>query len=173
MTDSDPPNSQHGNGRSPDPRKNVAPRLFDGVKIIAATGRRAANQADPTDPEVPNAKRLRAVRRQRAMFVLGVVIVGLLSFTLALLYKTGRQVTSARPPADEGAAPAAKALRPTAIDLEAPSEAASAPASSQIDLPDPSRTTMPTGSAARAIDSGGARAKPKAPASDIFRKPSF
>lgn len=54
---------------------------------------------DPTDPEVPAAKRLRAARRKRTMLLAGAAFVALLVALFALLYRMGQQVTTARPAA--------------------------------------------------------------------------
>ncbi len=176
MTDGDEPNSERRNVQT-DPRKHLTPRVFGAVKITAATTKRAANQADPTDPEVPTAKRLRVAKRKRSMFVLGCAVVGFLLLTLFLLYKTGRQVMSVRSLAGEGAAGTTKPDATSIGAAEHPSEAASVTPNTHIEgapasLADP-------GTVSRAASTGirGAtpapRAKSSAPASDIFRRPSF
>src|SRR5262245_3254229 len=53
--------------------------------------------SDPTDPEVPAAKRLRAARRKRSLILAAVVITLLLVALFALLYRMEQQVTTARP----------------------------------------------------------------------------
>jgi hypothetical protein len=53
--------------------------------------------SDPTDPEVPAAKRLRAARRKRSLVLAAAAIAALLCTLFALLYRMEQQVTTGRP----------------------------------------------------------------------------
>lgn len=51
---------------------------------------RSLGKVAPTEPEVPRAKRRGELRRKRSAVGLYVVVTGLLSITLALLYRAGQ-----------------------------------------------------------------------------------
>src|SRR5262249_44828090 len=75
---------------------------------------------DPTDPEVPAAKRQRAARRQLTVIVAGAAVVALLLAVLALLYRMEQQVTTARPAANGVAHGAASVEVPPEDFVKAP-----------------------------------------------------
>jgi len=56
---------------------------------------RGGAETDPTDPEVPDAKRRGAQRRRQAVVVGVIAVAGLFVIALVLLYRMGRQVTDA------------------------------------------------------------------------------
>src|SRR5258705_518614 len=127
---------------------------------VARTGKRA----DPTEPEVPSAKRARAIRKQRSLLLIGSAIMALLSIVLFLLYKTGRQVTTL--PASAGASAPLAPLRakPGSQNAnEAPQRAEPAPAASASVSP----------ASSSGVPSSAPRTKASAPATDIVRKPAF
>jgi hypothetical protein len=76
---------------------------------------------DPTDPEVPAAKRLRDARRRRSLILVGSAIAALLLALLVLVYRMEQQVTTVR--SDSADVPTAL-LRGASIDV-----ASAAPAS--------------------------------------------
>jgi hypothetical protein len=162
-----------------------SPRMGSSVRA----GQRGVLQPnDPTDPEVPAAKRLRAARRKRTMLLAGTSVAVLLAALFALLYRMAQQVTTARTPSAEGfretaepgpasetvapevprgalpnTAPSVEALpEPVDVNGERPSGAGSAMArAAASSRPAPAATDMPASS-------------PKAPANrDIFRRPTF
>jgi hypothetical protein len=154
MTDRD---VNHGSQRAERP---------DGSRVPTAPGPqagaprpipRAGKRADPTEPEVPSAKRVLAVRRQRSMLLVGSAIVALVSIALFLLYMTGGQVTTL--PA-ASAAPGAVPFGPSA-----------APEPNGAPEPEPLKSAE-DGSKAAPLPSVP-RAKPSAHSTDIFRKPAF
>jgi hypothetical protein len=160
--------------------------LLPGESSLGRTGRttwvaakqEAADHGDPTDPEVPTAKRRGERRRQQSLFVLSFVVLGLLSIALFLLYRTSLQVTSARSVAGD----AKWLLRQgrqhnasAAVRVGSPSTSVAVPASSaptlsreaphgvEGQLTDPARTAAST----------TPRSRSSAPAPDIFRAPAF
>jgi len=147
---------------------------------------RGPKRAEPTEPEVPTAKRVRALHRQRSTLLAAAAIAALFVLVLVLLYKTGRQVTtlqstlqsdskSPSPVADHAypeASPPATAAGIGNGTSEAPAVSAAAPSyaltpgggeDDVIVLP---RSGTTRGAAAP-------RAKPSAQSSGIFRKPAF
>jgi len=127
------------------------------------SSQRGQGAADPTDPEVPDAKRRRALGRRRSVVVAAAAVGGLVVIALLLLYRMGRQVTNAEAlhHRDDTSVPVAAssvggAAGPTLTPL------ASAP------LPSASPEAIATGSNERPLP----RTKPPA-APDIFRKPAF
>jgi hypothetical protein len=122
---------------------------------------RTTKRADPTEPEVPSAKRVRAIRKQRSLVLVGSAIGALLAIVLFLLYKTGQQVTTL--PAAPVAASASLGVPPRAtIETPAPTEA-------------PRVEPVPANTPSTAAPTGVPAPRPKASASskDIFRKPAF
>ena len=127
------------------------------------SARRNDGGADPTDPEVPDAKRRRAMRRRTTLIVAGLAITGLVAIVLLLLYRMGQQVTSAESLGTRG-------------EISAPAAAISvAPAPSPIILPQ--APTPGEGASSRASTTGstsGPAPRAKSPtAPDIIRKPAF
>jgi hypothetical protein len=156
---------------------------FDHERLedVRARGARAADpifsakgaQAAPTDPEVPSAKRRGALRQRRSLIGLVAVVVGLLSITLALLYRASRTVGSSdasarrfesasRPDDDASAADGTGENAVPASHLAIPS------ARPLPDLPDHSMDAR-----APAVDSTAPASKNPPHAIDIIRKPSF
>jgi hypothetical protein len=85
----DPPSSDGPN--KDEPRKG-ATRPGEHRLIRWARGSGTAAHVAPTDPEVPRAKRRGAIRRRRSLVGLTAVVMGLLSITLALLYRASQRV---------------------------------------------------------------------------------
>jgi len=135
--------STRGNGR---PRRSIE---------------RGEGGTDPTDPEVPDAKRRRALRRRRSMVIASAAVAGLVVIALLLLYRMGRQVTNAEAVTQRD-------------DISSP-VAASSVGGAAGPIITPMAPVGPS-AAPRAIVAGSAgpppRAKPPA-APDIFRKPAF
>jgi hypothetical protein len=96
MTDSGDPPSPRGptslDGSGKDELHRETARTGEGRGIRAPRGTALGAHFAPTDPEVPSAKRRGALRRQRSLFGLTAVIIGLLSITLALLYRASQRV---------------------------------------------------------------------------------
>jgi hypothetical protein len=146
---------------------------------------RTGKRADPTEPEVPSAKRVREIRKQRSLLLIAAAILVLLSIVLFLLYKTGQQVTTL---------PAASAVAPVPLGTparstfespnarEAPPRAmpaAAAPVTTATSLGAPSagevrpHTEPSAGEVRPHTEPSAPRPKASAPTTDIFRKPAF
>src|SRR4051812_14988340 len=80
------PAGEHGTQQHAADRPSTSP-------AVTATVRRP-KRAEPTEPEVPSAKRVHALHRQRATLVAAVAVACLFALVVVLLYKTGRQVTT-------------------------------------------------------------------------------
>jgi hypothetical protein len=131
---------------------------------------RAGKRAEPTEPEVPSAKRMRAIRRQRSLLLVGGAIMALACVALYLLFMAGQHVTtlSAAPSASSASGVAAATVAP----LEPPpsvNEFRTSPIAS--DVKSSGASTAP--SALPASGSSAPRTKSTAPSKDIFRKPAF
>jgi hypothetical protein len=177
MTDNDDPAAPHR-----------APSFARGTDEPAEAGGRSSKEGErarvdgartriaPTDPEVPSAKRRGAIRHQRSLVGLTAVVMGLLSITLALLYRASRKVGSRD---DEiGAVP--RVLHPrretTAFSRDHVDGNAGDPSSSPLPArsgglhephsDDSSNDSAPAGSASAAP-------KTQPPALDIIRRPPF
>jgi hypothetical protein len=128
----------------------------------------------PTDPEVPSAKRRGALRHQRSLVGLTAVVMGLLSITLALLYRASQQVRTRD--ATTGAQPRVDDQRDQAVSPHRhgdPSRATSSPPPSpgvgsgyQAPTDDTSSDSAPAGT-------GSSPSKGRPPALDIIRTPAF
>ena len=136
---------------------------------------RGVKRADPTEPEVPSAKRVLAVRKQRSLVVAGSAFGVLLAIVVFLLYKTGRHVTTW---------PAAPTVEPLGVAAPVPPPAASetpdVPSARTVETtpsaahPAASATLKPpAGSKAPGSTPSTPHAKPSAQPTDIFRKPAF
>ena len=140
----------------------------EGGAMFASAGRplRAA-ASDPTDPEVPNAKRKRDARRRRSFVLAGSAVVGLVLFVLFLIWKTGRQVTSGQLPESSSGGPAALSVERRSNALE-PAPARALPTSS-VEAQAAAPPAPPS------VDRPNVRKTPRAPASasDLFRQPGF
>jgi hypothetical protein len=105
MTDNDDPappgDPPSFNGLGKNAPREGAPLPSDRRAIRWARRARSSAYFAPTDPEVPNAKRRGALRRQRSLVGLTAVVIGLLSITLALLYRASMSV-GARDADDSG-----------------------------------------------------------------------
>jgi hypothetical protein len=142
----------------------------------ARTPSRGAKRAEPTEPEVPTAKRVRAVHRQRSTWTAGAAIAALFVLVLALLYKTGRQVTSLQSDSKSASPVVLRSPRestpPAAASgigngtSEAPAASTPRSVTAEDDVIVLPRSTVTRGAAAP-------RAKPSAQSSGIFRKPAF
>jgi hypothetical protein len=165
MTDGD---FEHGSRRADG--ANGAPG-----RLAAPVRQKTGKRAEPTEPEVPSAKRVRETRRQRSMVLVGSAIVCLVSIALFLLYKTGRQVTTL----PKGRAQEQGAASESVVANPAPppaTERSSGPASATIEAPAATRN-VPSSEPAAPASSAGSPAAPRpkssAQAPDIFRKPAF
>ena len=128
----------------------------------------------PTDPEVPSAKRRGALRHQRSLVGLTAVVMGLLSITLALLYRASQQV-GARDEAStaprlrgEGAASSVEHVHESA---RTPPSSPS-PAKSDGEFADEAPSDDTSNDSAPAA-SGATTSKAPPPALDIIRTPAF
>ena len=139
---------------------------------------RKATHVAPTDPEVPSAKRRGALRRHRSLVGLAVVVVGLLSITFSLLYRTSQRVGA---PNESGggrsftggiressvSAPRDPAAKSTLTGLRQPSPL---PPRSEVD---DEASTVDGASSAGAARSSAPPVKTPRPAIDIIRTPPF
>ena len=137
----------------------------------------AAAEVGPTDPEVPSAKRRGVLRRQRSLVGLTAIIVGLLSTTLALLYRAsqrvgvdenGNDMRWAGDNADAAAASAGAVHDGTPGRRSPPAPVGSG---SELDDDTPAEDSVSTDSA----PAGSTARPPKRPsrAHDIIRTPAF
>jgi hypothetical protein len=97
---------------------------------------RVSKRAEPTEPEVPSAKRVHALHRQRSTLVAAAAVTGLFVLVLVLLYKTGRKITALPASAKSFVVNAARpkvevAPLPTAASAGTAAAAPSAKASAQ------------------------------------------
>jgi hypothetical protein len=124
----------------------------------------------PTDPEVPSAKRRGVLRRQRSVLGLSAVIVGLLSITLAVLYRASQRV--GLPEEDEGI----PSLRGN-TDVVSPPDAVREGTLTQVATPERGGTELGDDAPAPSHNrpAGSASSLPKAPrpATSIIRTPAF
>lgn len=145
-----------------DARDWQSDRGGDGIGRLRGPTDRRETAADPTDPEVPDAKRRRAHRRRQSVAVVATAVAGLVVIALLLLYRMGRQVTNA----------GGVTLRDD-ISAAAVSSVGGAPAPISATADPPAAPKVATQStAAGTIGGPSARARPT-PAPDIFRKPAF
>lgn len=146
-----------------------------GVRAIGSAVPTKGAHAAPTDPEVPSAKRRGALRQQRSLIGVAVVVVGLLSITLSLLYRAGRSVGTSENVGSPTAIDGPKAgddvvPSPGGSTERAPRvEPAAIPVSHPLpDLPDHSADDRVPATSAVAPPS-----KNPPPAGDIIRTPAF
>jgi hypothetical protein len=144
----------------------------DDVRAVISISSEKGAQAAPTDPEVPSAKRRGALRQKRVLAGLAAVVVGLLSITLAVLYRAGQRVGI-----PDRADPAASSR------IIVPHE--SAPARPQLDTTEPTTRANPPSMPSRRLDDTSPFGDGAAPvrsspfpisppaASGIIRAPSF
>ena len=146
--------------------------------MIAASLLVRGKQSDPTDPEVPDAKRRRLVRRRRSVLLTGTIVVALVLTFGFLLYKIGRQLADTpgegypvdhRAPSS-GASGNRGATIPPSLAAPATKESATAPPRGQAErqgepasepVENTTTSTRPAG------------APPRAKANDIIREPNF
>ena len=176
MTDNDdshPPRDRPASSSGDDHERPDEARPH-GVRAIGPASPAKGAHAAPTDPEVPSAKRRGAVRQQRSLIGVAMVVVGLLSITLLLLYRAGRSVGTSEGIGSPAGIDGPKAgddvaLSPRGSTERAPRvEPAAIPVSQPLpDLPDHSADDrVPAASAAPA-------SKNPPPAGDIIRTPAF
>jgi len=123
----------------------------------------------PTDPEVPSAKRRGVLRRQRSLWALSAVIVGLLSITLAVLYRASQRV--GLPEEDQGI----PSLRGNTDVVSAP-DALREGTLTRLATPAPGTELGDDAPApSHNVPAGSASSLPKAPtpATSIIRTPAF
>src|SRR5262249_50962332 len=139
--------------------------------------------SDPTDPEVPAAKRLRAARRRRSLVLAAAAITLLLVALFALLYRMEQQVTAHPLPSENLVKQEERPLEPaTSTGLES----AGAPAlrvdeqelngSPETNAPPSPRTSATSASPARPAGRSGTDSQggPKPTSTpQIFRRPTF
>ena len=96
MTDNDDPapprHPPTSDGSDKDEPRKGATRPGEHWLIRWARSGGTGAHVAPTDPEVPRAKRRGAIRRRRSLVGLTAVVMGLLSITLALLYRASQRV---------------------------------------------------------------------------------
>jgi len=145
-----------------DARDWQSDRGSDGIGRLRGSTDRRETAADPTDPEVPDAKRRRAQRRRQSVAVVATAVAGLVVIALLLLYRMGRQVTNANGLTlrDDVSSAGVSSVGGAAAPISAPAD------------PPPARSVARQSIAAGTIGSPSARARPT-PAPDIFRKPAF
>ncbi len=127
MTDRD---VEYGNRRS----EKAGPHTPSGTPMRPSSSRppsRTTKRADPTEPEVPSAKRVREIKKQRSLLLVGSAIAALLAIVLVLLYKTGQQVTTLPGALPSASAPLGAPAGATA-EPQAPKSSEPAPASSSL-----------------------------------------
>ena len=126
----------------------------------------------PTDPEVPSAKRRGALRHQRSLVGLTVVVMGLLSITLALLYRASQQVRTRD--AMTGALPHlhdhGDAVSPHRHGDQSRTTSSSP---SQPSVGSGYQAPADTSSDSAPAGSGSSPSKGRPPAHDIIRTPAF
>jgi hypothetical protein len=120
--------------------------------------------ADPTDPEVPNAKRRRELRRRRSFAMVGTVVAVLVVVVLLLIYQTGRQVTTdvsvGTVAPVEAALPSAQVGQPTVASAPSEQTAVGAAERPSADLPALAKPRL-------------RGANPAGSGADLFRRPGF
>jgi hypothetical protein len=123
-----------------------------------------------TDPEVPSAKRRGVLRRQRSLLGLSAVIVGLLSITLAVLYRASQRVGV--PEEDEGI----PLLRGN-TDVVSPPDAVREGTLTRVATPERAGTELgddaPVPSHNGPAGSASSLPKSPTPATSIIRTPAF
>src|SRR5712691_3620706 len=168
MTDRDvDQGSQRRNGASTSGGRSSAVRAG-----ATAAVPRAGKRADPTEPEVPSAKRVRTMRRQRSMLLVGSAVLALVSIIAFLLFKAGQRVTTSAAPSSAASALGVPDRAPSELPTVKAPEPPSAPAVEVVRVASPpSSVSAPLQSSS---PSGGSpRAKASAQSTDIFRKPAF
>lgn len=133
---------------------------------------RARTRIAPTDPEVPSAKRRGAIRHQRSLVGLTAVVMGLLSITLALLYRASQQVGTrdqAIPAAPRVPHPPGQTSASSRVQVDGNARTSRAQSNGLREAPlfdDSASDGAPGGS-------GSAAPKNPPPALDIIRTPPF
>jgi hypothetical protein len=141
------------------------------------------NQVSPTDPAVPTAKRRGALQRQRSLVGLTILVVGLLSITVSLLYRASVRVGIPRSRFEGAPNPSAMtpndALVPlgetspastmTGLRPPAPMPYRSKPVDEDESAHDDDRASVDSAAAS----SAGAQPKGPPRAVDIIRTPAF
>jgi hypothetical protein len=179
MTDNDDPAPPRGDPSSVVGKDELGRSGARGRNDAIDRGRirEASARVAPTDPEVPSAKRRWALRDQRSLVGLTAVVMGLLSITLALLYRASQQVrtrdgtTGEAPRAgdtrSEGAASSIEHVHGSArIPQSSPSSAKSDGELADEPSNDGSNDNAPAAS-------GTPPPKTPPPALDIIRTPAF
>ena len=150
-----------------------------GTGLVATTGQaygrasrpvaRTGKRADPTEPEVPSAKRSSTRRRQRSVVLVGSAVMGLVSMALFLLYEAGRHVALSGGSSSASAVSNvdARAMQATDLTPYAARPAETAVASSTTNDGVSSPGSLPSSRPAMPLS------KAPAPSTDIFRKPQF
>jgi hypothetical protein len=150
-------------GRELDPAVGT-PRMGPNVRIRK---RGMLQPTDPTDPEVPAAKRLRAARRKRTMILTAMGVAILLIGLMALLYRMEQQVTTRTPSADVVRESAEPETTPEIV-APAPRGTPPAPAAASAEaLPQAVDVGSDPAGSASAIARPGAVARPAAAGSDL------
>ncbi len=159
MTDHDADDTKQ---RGAEPAAGAAKRRDEASKRVPKAGKRA----DPTEPEVPSAKRTRTRHRQRSVVLIGSAVMALVSIALFLLYETGLRV------ALSGVAGSASALSNVDARVVERATADMSPSAAKAGA-----SSMASALSASPSSSSSRPAVPlsKAPAhsTDIFRKPEF
>jgi len=180
MTDNDDPAPPRGDSSSAggkDDPGEAGTRSGKNDAIDRARIRGTSARIAPTDPEVPSAKRRGALRHQRSLVGLTAVIMGLLSITLALLYRASQQVGTRdettgtaqrlRGSGSEGASSIEHVHESTPTPPSSPS-----PAKSDGEFGEEAPSDETSNDSAPAA-SGATTSKTPPPALDIIRTPAF
>jgi hypothetical protein len=157
-----------------------------GEGVTEPSGQRAVRWAlrsgahvGPTDPAVPNAKRRGELRRRRSLVALSALVIGLLSITLALLYRASQRVGMPNPKSND--LPAIEGTRAD-IDVSAANgvidetltrAAPTAPVEPGSELGDDAPAYGQTSTDSAPAGSAAPMLKGPAPALDIIRTPAF
>ena len=177
MTDNDDPAPPRGDpfsaGSKDEPGTRPGRRDAAGRARITSGSARFA----PTDPEVPSAKRRGALRHQRSLVGLTAVVMGLLSITLALLYRASQQVrardeTTVDAPPSQGTRSAGvpSSIEPVHKSTLTPP---SSPSAAQSGSEHRDETAIDDNSNDSAPAESGTPSKSPPPALDIIRTPAF
>jgi hypothetical protein len=179
MTDNDdpaPPRGDPSSGVGKDELGKAGVRSGKNDAIDRARIRGASARIAPTDPEVPSAKRRWALRDQRSLVGLTAVVMGLLSITLALLYRASQQVRTRDGTTGDAAGLDTRSERSAATIEHGQSSTradpnSASPAKSDGELGD--QTPSDDGSNDNAPAASGTLPKAPPPARDIIRTPTF
>jgi hypothetical protein len=175
MTDNDEPAPPRGTpssaGQEQPGESDARTGRNDGVVRSRTSG--VSARIAPTDPEVPSAKRRGALRHTRSLVGLTAVVMGLLTITLALLYRASQQVRAR----DEttGDAPRSRGTGggPPVGNVHESTRTPPSPPPSHHSGGEPGDVAPSEDSSNDSVPAGSAPPKSPGPAHDIIRTPAF